>query len=158
MILSLKQRLSNPKQQEPAEVLYAHIQGRRLFPVPNVILIPHCPRDVTAVSLVEQLQLSRQALETLRHAQFRAKHRLDHRTIPRSSQSRAPNVHLIVPRNFRGGISHPSLGVFPFGPGWEVGVVQLRDVLLQILVVHDPRPIHRSACEAQRGVVDRRCA
>ena len=155
---AFNQRLSNPKRQETAVILYANIQGRRLSPVSNVILIPHCPSDVTTVSLVEQLQLSRQASETLCHAQFRAKHSLDHSTIPRSSQSRAPNVHLNVPRNFCGSISNPCLGVFLFGPGWEVSVVQLRDVLLQILVVHHPRPIHHSACEAKRGVVDSRCA
>ena len=137
--------------------LHPNIQSRRLFPISNVILIPHCPSDVTTVCLVEQLQLSRQASETLCHAQFRAKHSLDHSTIPRSSQSRASNVHLIVPRNFCGSISNPCLGMFSFGPGWEVSVVQLRDVLLQILVVHNPRPIHHSACEAKRRVIDSRC-
>ena len=139
-------------------VLYANIQGRRFFPVSNVILIPHRPSDVTTVCLVEQLQLSGQALETLCHAQFRAKHSLDRSTIPRSIQSRTPNVDLIVPRKFCGSIGNPCLGVFPFRPGWEVSVVQLRDVLLQILVVHNPRPIHRSASEAKRGVIDSRCA
>ena len=149
---------------EPAVVLYPNIQSCRVFPVSNVVLVPLRPSDVTAACLVEQMQLSRQASETLCHAHFRAEHGLDHSTVPRSSQGRArssqgraPNVHFIVTRSFGGRIGNPCLGMFPVGPGGKVGVVQLHDVSLRILVIHHPRPIHHSACKAERCVIDSRC-
>ena len=138
-------------------VLYPNIQSCRIFPVSNVVLIPLRPSDVTAACLVEQMQLSRQASETLCHAHFRAEHRLDHSAIPRSSQDRAPDVHFIVTRHFCGRIGNPCLGIFPLGPGGKVSVVQLHDVSLRILVIHHPRPIHHSACKAERCVLDSRC-